>query len=194
MPAIRSIRRRLLLATTLLLAAAAADLRAQEVRVPVTIGPFEMADSNRFEQAELGISYTYRNTAERNVTASAYVYPVPAEWLSLPADERIAREAETFRLSLPAGVDRGWYNAFTLPVDTARAWNTADGERPGHLAVAALRRDDGVYISFMHVVMIGDQFVKTRLTMPAEQWRESMAPNFGPDLFALLSAPVSGTR
>lgn len=185
-PFIRSLRRRLFLLPLLV---AAVNLRAQEVQVPAKVGPFVMVDSSRYEQAALGIMYTYRNAEER-VVGNAYVYPVDPKWMGLAPGERVAREVETFRASLEVGVERGWYSAFNIPVDTARAWDTADGERPGHLAVAALRRDDGVHVSFMHLVMIGDQFVKTRLTMPVDQWRESMAPNFGPDLFEQLTGPL----
>lgn len=187
MPTIPWSRFRVPLAVVLL--AAAGDLRAQEVRLPAQVGPFTMADSSRYEQRALGIMYTYRNTAER-VVGNAYVYPVPEEWLQLPEEERVAREAERFRMSLAEGIRQGWYSNVSAPVDTARAWDTADGTRPGHLTVAALRTADGAHVSFMHLVLLGDRFVKTRLTMPVEQWRNSMAPNFGPDLFQQLSAPA----
>lgn len=175
------------LVPVLSVAAAAADVVAQDI--PAHAGPFVLTDSSRYEQAELGIMYTYRNEPER-VGGSAYVYPVYEARRALPVEQQLAQEAETFVASLRVGVDRGWYDDVQLVVNEARTFETAEGPRPGHLVAAVLRRDGGALVSFMHLVVLGDQYVKTRLTMPAEQWRTSMAPNFGPDLFKQLAAPV----
>lgn len=186
-------RFRISLAAALVIGIAAGDGAAQETRVPAQVGPFVMTDSSRYAQRELGIMYTYRDSAER-VVGNAYVYPVPADWLRLPPEQQVALEAESFVASLQAGVEKGWYIAFDVPVNEARSWDTADGPRPGHLAVAAIRRENGAHVSFMHLVLVGDHYVKTRLTLPAAQWRDSMAPDFGPDLFRLLTGPVPVQR
>lgn len=189
MPASGWSRLRLCLAAALVIGGVAVEAAGQETRVPARVGTFVITDSSRYEQAELGIMYTYRDSAER-VAGNAFVYPVPADRLRLPPEQQVALEAETFATSLQEGVEEGWYIGFEVPVSEARSWDTADGPRPGHLAVAAIRRQDAVHISFMHLVLVGDHYVKTRLTLPAEQWRESLAPNFGPDLFRLLAGPA----
>lgn len=179
----------MLIAALLLAAAASPDAAAQEVRPPAQVRGFVMSDSSRYEQAELGITYTYRNEAER-VGANVYVYPVEPERRALPEAQQIAREAEGFVAGLPAGVERGWYSAYELVVNEARTFETAGGPRPGHLVAVVLRRPEGVAVSFMHLVLVGDHYVKTRLTLPAEQWRTSTAPEFGLDLFRQLPAPA----
>lgn len=179
----------------LLLAASVLQAAAQEVRPPAQIPSFTMADSSRYEQREMGIRYAYRFAdSTQHVAATAFVYPVPAERLARPAEQQVAEEARSFVASLNGGIEQGWYRTFTVVVDTARAWDAADGPRPGHLVAAVLRRDDGNLVSFMHLMVMGGQYVKTRLTLPAEEWRTSMAPNFGPDLFAALRAPAPAPR
>ena len=178
---------RIVVAAVLFVAAGAQTAAAQVIRPPAQAGAFVLTDSSRFEDPELGIRYTYRNAAER-VAGDAYVYPVPAAARALPAERQVAREAEAFVASLDAGIEQGWYSSYQVGVNEARSWQTADGPRPGHLVVTIQRRGEEVFVSFMHLVLMGDQYVKTRLTLPAEQWRNSMAPNFAIDLFAALSA------
>lgn len=179
----------------LLLAASVLQASAQEVRPPARIPSFTMMDSSRYEQREMGIRYAYRFAdSTQHVAATAFVYPVPAERLAKPAAEQIAEEAREFVASLDGGIGQGWYRSVTVVVDTARAWDATDGSHPGHLVAAVLRRDDGNLASFMHLMLLGDHYVKTRLTLPAEEWRTSMAPNFGPDLFAALAPPAPAPR
>jgi hypothetical protein len=179
----------------LLLAASVLQAAAQEVRPPARIPSFALADSSRYEQPEMGIRYAYRFAdSTQHVAATAFVYPVPAARLATPAEQQIAEEARDFVASLDGGVEQGWYRAFTVVVDTARAWDAADGSHPGHLVAAILRRDGENLVSFMHLMVMGDHYVKTRLTLPAEEWRTSRAPNFGPDLFAALAPPAPAPR
>ncbi len=180
-------------AAVLFVAASAASAAAQAIRPPAQAGAFVLADSSRFAQPELGIRYTYRNAAER-AAGDAYVYPVPAAHHDLSAERQVALEAEGFVATLDAGIEQGWYSSYQVGVNEARSWQTADGSRPGHLVVIIQRRREEVFVSFMHLVLMGDQYVKARLTLPAEQWRTSMAPNFAIDLFAALSASSPPTR
>jgi hypothetical protein len=174
-------------AALLLLCAGSVEAAAQEIRLPDRTGPFTLRDTTRYEQTALGIMYQYAHPTER-AAASAYVYPVPAERLANPAEKQVAEEAAAFVAGFAVGIEKGWYSDVQLVVNEPHTFATADGPRPGHLVAAVFRREDGSHISFMHLVLLGGQYVKTRLTMPAEAWRNSTAPNFGPDLFEQLAA------
>jgi hypothetical protein len=174
------------LVVCVLLTGSVFEASAQETRLPSQVGPFSLTDTSRYERAELGIMYTY--TSPEGVRANAYVYPVPRERLRAAEALRVAAEAKSFLATLTAGNERGLYDDVNVVVDEACLWETSDGSRPGHLVAAVVSRENGSFVSFMHLVLIGDHYVKTRLTMPAQQWRTSLAPNFGPDLFQMLGA------
>lgn len=179
------------LATVLLVAAASVDAAAQEIRLPGNVGVFVMTDSSRYERSELGIMYTYVDASAR-VGANAYVYPVPAARLGMADSLRVAAEAESFAAEVSASVDQGWYSDVNMVVNRPETYDTGDGPRPGHLVIMVLSRDNRTFVSFMHLVLLGDQYVKTRLTLAGERWRTSMAPPlFSTDLFGRIAVPSS---
>lgn len=178
-------RVRILVAAAVCVATAAVDAAAQPVQLPAEAGPFVLSDSLRYDRPGPSMAYRYQDPAER-VTGDAFVYPVGADLLASPDSQRIATEAEAFIATLAEGVELGWYSDYRVVVNEAREWETADGPRPGYLVAFVQRREDGAYVSFMHLVLLGDHYVKTRLTLPAEQWRTSAAPDFALDLFKQL--------
>lgn len=170
-------------AALLLVATMAAGAAAQDL--PARAGTFVLADSSRDERAGEGVVHTYHNEGE---AGRAFVYRLRR---TLPEGEQLAAEADSLIASLEAGRARGWYSAVRIVVNEARTFETGDGPRPGHLLAAVLHRgEEEALVSFMHLVLLGDQYVRTRLTLPANQWRTSLAPNFAIDLFRELRAPA----
>lgn len=175
-----------LVATTLslLILGFAPEAAAQQVRLPRQVGPFVLSDSTRYDQPELGIGYRFSHP--ERVRANAYVYPVPPERLAHSDSQRIAQEAEDFLRTLSAGVEQGHYRTIEVVVSEARSFTTADGPRAGYLVAAVFLQGSETFVTLMHLVVLADQYVKTRLSLPSEEWRTSRAPNFGPDLFRQL--------
>lgn len=154
--------------------------------VPLSVQNFTLVDTSRYENPALGTGYRYAGPP--TVRANAYVYPVPGERLGLSDAERVSAEARVFVADLGKGVGAGFYDRYEVVIDTARTFTTPQGERPGQAVAFVFSQSGQAYVSLMHLICLGDHYVKVRLTIPGREWRENPAPDFALHLFAALEA------
>jgi hypothetical protein len=157
-----------------------------QVQLPLRVGDFVLRDTVRYPQEALGARFAYYDAAGHAM--SVFVYPVPPERRTLADSLQLEAEGETFKQTLDAAVRQGLYQQATVVASSPRRFQSSADSIPGYLAVATVRREGQTLVSFMHVVLQGTSYVKTRLTLPADEWRESMVPNAPLDLFRALPA------
>lgn len=152
-------------------------------RLPSVLGPFRFADSARSGDPP-ATRLSYVDSAGTRV--DVFVYPIPLRRPSESVAAVLEREAAAFVLSLAeqAGGDR--YEGYRVVVDTLRRVQTETSSIPMRILVFVYGRSEDAFVSFMHVFVVANQYVKVRLTLPFEVWQTSLAPNFALDLARYL--------
>jgi hypothetical protein len=133
------------------------------------------------------VGYTYRDSASRT-RVDAYIYPLSPENEVLGTDSaRLAHEAELFAQALAIRERQGALEAYSVTID--RPLEPSQSRVPGRVVVAVWRERGIPFVSFMHVFAFAGTLLKVRLTLPADRWQTSTAPNFALDLVRALSEP-----
>lgn len=166
-------------------------LRAQNpttvAQLPRSLIGFRLSDSTRFADGG-GASFRYLDSSKAQ--ADVYLYPVSSPRLASDS-ATLASEARAFIAGLAYGPERGWYEAYDVVIDTLRLVATDLGQVPVRVVVYAFRRSTSTYVSFTHLALVNDDFLKVRLTLPSRVWSTSMAPNFALDLIKVLNSKAT---
>jgi hypothetical protein len=153
--------------------------------VPHQVGAFSFSDSIAYPDTTAGRGYSYQDSG--GTRADLFVYPVTRTAATLPSDSlRLAREADLFLAGIAERRKRGAIGEYQVPVNDALA--RSDPGLPGRVVVVIWERNGKKEVSFTHLFVLAGRFLKARLTLSAEEWETSTAPNFGPDIAALLAS------
>lgn len=125
-----------------------------ELHAPARVAGLVLADSVRYPDPELGAAYRY--TGDERMRVDTYIYPREPE-------STLVTEAASFRAALEIYRRRGRVSDYR--VATENAWSPVEWAE-GREVVAVLERDGGSHYSYYHVLAVGDQFVKVRITAP----------------------------
>ena len=157
----------------------------QQPQLPDSVYGFSLTETSTLP-GTAGIAYRYQNRAK--VWADVFVYAVPSDRLGASDSVQLASETEEYVTGLAAGIDRGRYDAYEVPVNRPVSVDTkAETPVSGRVVVMVFHRGDQSFVSFMHLFLKGQSYVKVRLTLPAAEWQDSMAPNFALELAKHLS-------
>lgn len=160
---------------------------ATVARLPRSLIGFRLSDSTRFADGG-GASFRYLDSSQAR--ADVYLYPASSP-RSASDSATLATEGAAFIASLAYGPERGWYEAYDVVIDTLRLVATDRGQVPVRIVVYVFLRASSTYVSFTHLALVNDEFLKVRLTLPSEAWETSMAPNFGLDLVTRLNSKAT---
>jgi len=131
-----------------------------------------------------GTAYRYKGAGQ--TWADVFVYAVPGELTSASDSIQLSTEVESYVTSLAYGIERGRYESYQVPVNTVISVETKSRSIPGRAVVMVFRRGNESFVSFMHLFVRNGSYVKVRLTLPAAEWSNSMAPNFALELAKVL--------
>jgi len=149
-------------------------------QLPDSVYGFSLTDTTTLS-GTAGKAYRYQNAAK--VRADVFVYAVPADRIGSPDSVQLASESELFVAGLASGIDRGDYDTYQVPVNsTVNVDTKTESSIPGHVVVMVFRRGNDTFVSFMHLFVMDQTYVKVRLTLPSADWETSMAPNFALEL------------
>lgn len=151
----------------------------QEVRMPPTVDGFRLADSTELG-GEAGKSFRYADSS--GILVDVYLYPVETPGSAVRAPSRLDSEGSAFLNSLAEAQVRGWYADYRVIIDTVRTFRSADGEVQGRVVVFVFQTGEDAFVSFAHLFVLDDYYLKVRLTLPSSTWEHSQAPNFAQHL------------
>lgn len=157
--------------------------RASHLQFPDTVYGFSLVEASALG-GTAGTAYRYKGAAE--TWADVFVYAVPEERTSASDSIQLSAEVESYVAGLAYGIERGRYESYQVPVNRLISVDTKNASIPGRAVVMVYRRGNQSFVSFMHLFVRNGFYVKVRLTLPAADWSNSMAPNFALELAKVL--------
>ena len=97
-------------------------------------------------------------------------------------------QSQSYVASLPAGVQRGWYEGFNVALDDPKEIQVGADVVPGRFAAVALRVRGEIEVSLFYVYLVHGQLVKVRSTVSEAGWQTSRAGAFTQALVERLHA------
>lgn len=150
---------------------------------PDTVYGFSLIETSALGGTS-GTAYRYKGTAQ--TWADVFVYSVPEDRTSMSDSLQLSAEIESHVAGLAYGIERGRYESYQVPVNTLISVETKNRSIPVRAVVMVYRRGNESFVSFMHLFVRNGTYVKVRLTLPAAEWSNSMAPNFALELAKVL--------
>jgi hypothetical protein len=156
---------------------------SSHLQLPDSVYGFSLVETSPLG-GTAGTAYRYRGTAK--TWADVFVYSVPIERIHGPDSVQLTTEVEAYLAGLAYGIERGRYDSYQVPVNTSISVDTKNGSVSGRAVVMVYRRGNESFVSLMHLFVLKGSYVKVRLTLPAAEWSNSMAPNFALELAKVL--------
>jgi len=156
---------------------------SSHLQLPDSVYGFSLVETSALG-GTAGTAYRYKGAAE--TWADVFVYSVPKERTSASDSIQLSTEVESYVAGLAYGIERGRYKSYQVPVNTSVSVETQKDTIPGRAVVMVYRRGNQSFVSFMHLFVRNGLYVKVRLTLPAAEWSNSMAPNFALELAKVL--------
>ena len=157
--------------------------RSPHLQLPDSVYGFSLVETSELG-GTAGTAYRYKGAAQ--TWADVFVYAVPAETITASDSIQLSTEVEAYVAALAYGIERGRYESYQVPVNTLISVDTKSGSIPCRAVVMVYRRGNQSFVSFMHLFVRNGTYVKVRLTLPAAEWSNSMAPNFALELAKVL--------
>ncbi len=159
------------------------QVSSSHLQLPDSVYGFSLVETSALG-GTAGTAYRYKGSAQ--TWADVFVYSVPEERASASDSMQLSTEVESYVAGLAYGIERGRYESYQVPVNKLIAVDTKNGSIPGRAVVMVYRRGNQSFVSFMHLFVRNGSYVKVRLTLPAAEWSNSMAPNFALELAKVL--------
>jgi tetratricopeptide (TPR) repeat protein len=93
-------------------------------------------------------------------------------------ERELEQQVADYQLTLPVGVERGWYESYEVGFAEPKPVTVLDGIVSGHVVAVGLHERGEVNLSFFYVYAVRGHFVKVRLTIPGTDWTENEALDF----------------
>ena len=130
------------------------------VRVPEQVGTFAVAETTVFKPASGG--FGYRFLGPNRMIADLYVYPIPSRvgsCVDACARDAVAAEVQDYKNTIPAFLQRGFYDSLTVVRDTtAMVPGVATDGPGGHLAMFMVKQGRSGVTHFYLFSMRGNYF------------------------------------
>jgi len=159
------------------------------VNIPDTVGAFVLKETEVLNSGDLVVRYM----DSEGQHADLYIYP-PTDYFEDAASDSIVLDAHAadFVESLKYGVAQGWWETYSLVMEPRPiVAKTASGEATGRVSVFVFRKRGQVYVSLMHLFLVNEQFVKSRVSLPAEGWDQTDKSRFGLQVMEQLAPAQS---
>ncbi len=134
-----------------------------------------------------GGSVAHRYSHESGTRVTVFIYPAGQTSEVSATESLVQQESEKFILALPVGVQRGWYDNFTV------AFSEPDSVQAGNLRIsgrgvgAATRKGDRMAIELQYLYLVSGSFIKVRATVPVPGWEDTDVPLFARELAAAVA-------
>ncbi len=130
---------------------------------------------------------TYRYVGPEVLGLDVFIWPIP-ESTTEPVPLLLQQMAADFESTMPTGVERGWYDAFSIAFSDSRSVAVKSDTIPGHQVGVVLRQQGRIRLSFFFIFGLRGQFVKVRLTIPEAGWQKNEAVLFPDQLIEVLAS------
>jgi len=140
-------------------------------QAPLAVGSAKLKDS-----AFVGNAMAYRYHGKGINGLDEYVWPLEiASADSVQLDSLLLMQVNSFKETLPLGVERGWYDNFQMAFDAPHPVALARDSVRGYVVAFVFSRGRQPFASFFYIYAIHGMYLKIRLTVPAKDWNANKA-------------------
>jgi hypothetical protein len=155
-------------------------------QVPAELGNARLRDSTFIADA-----MAYRYEGRRITGFDIYVWPLPGDSLDRAArDTLLQLEVAKFKEAAPVGLERGWYEDYSIAFDAPHPVALDGDSLPGYVVALVFARRGQRFASFFYIYAVQGMYLKIRLTVPGDDWGSNPAL----DLPATLVQTVARKR
>jgi hypothetical protein len=140
------------------------------------IGGFTLVNTHRYPTPDAGIQYRYRDST--GLEADVYVYRGDAPRHGADVNAALRAEVGNFRETLPLGVTRGYYGAYSIVSDTLLTVRVAERDHALHRISMGMTRAGEAQDSYFYLAVVGGEYVKVRITQPTGKFPLARADGF----------------
>ena len=153
--------------------------------LPAGVRAYRLTESYAVEGHPRDRGFRYADGSPTRVS----VFLRPADSTSAIAEPRqvVATEGPLFTETLPIGVQRGWYDAYTVAFAHVDSLDVDGRMLFSHVTAAPTRRGNQISVEFQYLYLVGTRFLKVRATVPAAGWENTDVPLFAKELATVLA-------
>jgi hypothetical protein len=169
-----------------------ASLQAQGAPFTVPFKILPVVGNTRLkDSAFVGNAMAYRYQGKGITGLDEYVWPLEITSAdSAQRDSLLVIQVESFKETIPLGVERGWYENFQVAFDAPHPVALASDSIRGYVVAFVFSRRREPFTSFFYIYAVQGMYLKIRLTVPGRDWNTNEAL----DLPAMLVRAAAGSN
>lgn len=154
---------------------------------PVRLGPFVIADTQRFSVAGAGTGYRYRGP--QAVHPDVFIYRGDVASFGTDTTAALQAEVDEFLQVLPMGRARGQFTDFEVRANAAARRDIGGISLLVHRVVVEKRVGERLLDDYLHIALVGDNYIKVRTTFQRGAGTEADVDGFVDQLLRALLSP-----
>ena len=166
-----------------------ASLEAQSAPFTVPFKASPVVGKARLkDSAFVGNAMAYRYQGKGITGLDEYVWPLEITSAdSAQLDSLLVVQVESFKQTIPLGVERGWYESFQMAFDAPHPVAVASDSIRGYVVAFVFLRRREPFASFFYIYAVQGMYLKIRLTVPGKDWNTNEALDL-PAMLVLAAA------
>jgi hypothetical protein len=123
-----------------------------------------------------------------------FLYPADSAAAVREPQQVVEQEGQLFLESLPIGVQRGWYDSYSIAFSEPDSLDVDGRLLVGRSTAAATKGAGRITVQLQYLYLLGTRFVKVRASVPAEGWQNTDVPRFAHELATILARQLHASK